>query len=90
VVPRPRDPGESTEPLPPSDADLIAAGRAGDAAAYDSLYRRHVAAIVYLASPPGKGELAGQPASISSAARRQGSASAEAWVTEVLDVANAL
>jgi RNA polymerase sigma factor (sigma-70 family) len=49
VVPRPRDPGESTEPLPPSDADLIAAGRAGDAAAYDSLYRRHVAAAHGLA-----------------------------------------
>ena len=49
VVPRPRDPGESTEPLPPGDADLIAAGRAGDAAAYDSLYRRHVAAAHGLA-----------------------------------------
>ena len=42
AVPRPRDPGESTEPLrldespeplPLSDADLIAACRAGDAAA---------------------------------------------------------
>src|SRR6266704_4022662 len=43
AVPRPRDPGESTEPLPPSDADLVAASRAGDAAAYDTLYRRHVA-----------------------------------------------
>jgi hypothetical protein len=48
------------------------------------------AAVAYLASPAGKGELAGQPARISPAARRQGSASAEAWVTEVLDVANAL
>jgi hypothetical protein len=52
------------------------------------------AAVAYLASPAGKGELAGhpasQPASSSPAARRQGSASAEAWVTEVLDVANAL
>ena len=49
--PDPADPppGESTEPLPPSDADLIAAGRAGDAAAYDSLYRRHVAAAHGLA-----------------------------------------
>ena len=49
VVPRPRDPGESTEPLPPSDVDLIAASRAGDAAAYDSLYRRHLAAAYGLA-----------------------------------------
>src|SRR6266536_1912398 len=48
AVPRPRDPGGSTE-LPPSDADLIAASRAGDAAAYDSLYRRHVAAAHGLA-----------------------------------------
>jgi RNA polymerase sigma factor (sigma-70 family) len=57
-VPRPRDPGESTEPLrlgetaeplPPSDADLIKASRTGDAAAYDSLYRRHVAAAHGLA-----------------------------------------
>ena len=44
VVPRPRDPGESTKPLPPSDVDLIAASRAGDAAVYDSFYRRHLAA----------------------------------------------
>ena len=58
AVPRPRDPGESTEPpgpggsaesLPPRDADLIAASRAGDAAAYDTLYRRHVAAAHSLA-----------------------------------------
>jgi hypothetical protein len=67
AVPRPRDPGESTEPLrldesaeplrpgesaeplPPSDADLIAASRAGDAAAYDTLYRRHVTAAHGLA-----------------------------------------
>ena len=48
-MPRPRDPGESTEPLPPSDVDLIAASRAGDAAAYDSLYRRHLAAAYGLA-----------------------------------------
>src|SRR5690348_11158923 len=52
AVPRPRDPGESTEPLrlgetaeslPPGDADLIKASRTGDAVACDSLYRRHVA-----------------------------------------------
>ena len=58
AVPRPRDPGEPTEPLrlgepaeplPPGDADLIAASRAGDAAAYDTLYRRHVAAAHSLA-----------------------------------------
>jgi hypothetical protein len=41
--------GESAEPLPPSDADLIAACRAGDAAAYDTLYRRHVTAAHGLA-----------------------------------------
>ena len=43
AVPRPRDPGEFTEPLrlddspeplPPSDVDLIAACRAGDSAAH--------------------------------------------------------
>ena len=58
AVPRPRDPGESTEPLrldespeplPLSDADLIAACRAGDAAAYDTLYRRRVTAAHGLA-----------------------------------------
>jgi RNA polymerase sigma factor (sigma-70 family) len=76
AVPRPRDPGEPTEPLrlgepaeslppgtpaeplrlgepaeslPSGDADLIAASRAGDAAAYDTLYRRHVAAAHSLA-----------------------------------------
>ncbi len=32
------------EPLPPSDTDLIAASRTGDAAAYATLYQRHVAA----------------------------------------------
>ena len=57
-MPRPRDPGEPAEPLrlgepaespPPGDADLIAASRAGDAAAYDTLYRRHVAAAHSLA-----------------------------------------
>jgi RNA polymerase sigma factor (sigma-70 family) len=58
AVPRPIDPGERTEPLrlgtpaeslPPGDADLIVASRAGDAAAYDTLYRRHVAAAHSLA-----------------------------------------
>src|SRR5580704_12132111 len=42
-------PGAPAEPLPPGDADLIAASRAGDAAAYDTLYRRHVAAANSLA-----------------------------------------
>jgi hypothetical protein len=41
--------GEPAEPLPPGDADLIAASRAGDAAAYDTLYRRHVASAHSLA-----------------------------------------
>jgi hypothetical protein len=48
-VPRPRDPGETAEPLLPSDADLIKASRSGDAAAYDFLFRRHVAAAHGLA-----------------------------------------
>ena len=48
-MPRPRDPGETAEPLLPSDADLIKASRTGDAAAYDSLFRRHVAAARGLA-----------------------------------------
>ena len=57
AVPRPRDPGEPTEPLrlgepaeslPPGDADLIAASRAGDAAAYDTLYRHVAAAHAWL------------------------------------------
>ena len=55
--PEPADPppteplhlGEPAEPLPPGDADLIAASRAGDAAAYDTLYRRHVASAHSLA-----------------------------------------
>jgi RNA polymerase sigma factor (sigma-70 family) len=38
-----------TEPLPPGDADLIAASRASDAAAFASLYERHVAAARNLA-----------------------------------------
>src|ERR1700685_224283 len=37
------------EPLPPSDVDLIAASRSGDAAAYAALYKRHVAAANSLA-----------------------------------------
>ena len=41
--------GEPADSLPPADADLIAASRAGDAAAYDTLYRRHVAAAHSLA-----------------------------------------
>ena len=40
---------DTAEPLLPSDADLIEASRTGDAAAYDSLYRRHVAAAHGLA-----------------------------------------
>ena len=48
-MPRPGDPGETAEPLRPGDADLIKASRTGDAAAYDSLYRRHVAAAHGLA-----------------------------------------
>ena len=32
------------EPMPPSDADLIAASRTGDPAAYATLYERHAAA----------------------------------------------
>src|SRR5487761_112718 len=39
----------SAEPLPPRDADLIAASRAGDAAPYATLYERHVAAARTLA-----------------------------------------
>jgi DNA-directed RNA polymerase specialized sigma24 family protein len=46
--PEPLRLGELTE-SPPGDADLIAASRAGDAAAYDTLYRRHVAAANSLA-----------------------------------------
>ena len=47
--PEPLRLGESAEPLPPSDADLIATCRAGDAAAYDTLCRRHVTAAHSLA-----------------------------------------
>lgn len=46
--PEPADPPPA-EPLPPGDTDLIAASRAGDAAAYDTLYRRHVASAHSLA-----------------------------------------
>lgn len=39
----------AAEPLPPSDADLIAASRSGDTTAYATLYRRHVTAAHGLA-----------------------------------------
>ncbi len=47
--PCPAEPLSLPLSLPPSDADLIAASRTGDAAAYDTLYRRHVAAAHSLA-----------------------------------------
>ena len=47
--PWPAEPLSLPLSLPPSDADLIAASRTGDAAAYDTLYRRHVAAAHSLA-----------------------------------------
>jgi RNA polymerase sigma factor (sigma-70 family) len=46
----------SAAPLPPSDADLIAASRAGDATAYDTLYRRHAAAARNLARQLVRGQ----------------------------------
>jgi RNA polymerase sigma factor (sigma-70 family) len=46
----------SPEPLPPSDADLIAASRTDDAAAYDTLYRRHAAAARNLARQLVRGQ----------------------------------
>jgi RNA polymerase sigma factor (sigma-70 family) len=46
----------SAESLPPSDADLIAASRTGDAAAYDTLYRRHAAAARNLARQLVRGQ----------------------------------
>ena len=46
----------SVEPLPPSDADLIAASRTGDATAYDTLYRRHAAAARSLARQLMRGQ----------------------------------
>jgi RNA polymerase sigma factor (sigma-70 family) len=52
AVPAQQEPAsalESAEPLPPSDADLIAASRSGDTAAYATLWRRHVAAANGLA-----------------------------------------
>jgi RNA polymerase sigma factor (sigma-70 family) len=55
----PRDPlpaDLSAEPLPPSDADLITASRTGDAAAYDTLYRRHVAVAHGLARQLVRGQ----------------------------------
>src|ERR1700759_2883151 len=44
------------DPLPPSDADLIAASRTGDAAAYDTLYRRHAAPARNLARQRVRGQ----------------------------------
>lgn len=51
-------PAESLSPetLPPSDADLIAASRSGDATAYDTLYRRHAAAARSLARQLVRGQ----------------------------------
>jgi RNA polymerase sigma factor (sigma-70 family) len=46
----------SLEPLPPSDADLIAASRTGDATAYDTLYRRHATAARSLARQLRRGQ----------------------------------
>jgi RNA polymerase sigma factor (sigma-70 family) len=46
----------SAEALPPSDADLIAASRTGDAAAYAILYQRHVAAAHGLARQLVRGQ----------------------------------
>ncbi len=47
---------DGTEPLPPSDADLITATRTGDAAAYDTLYRRHATAARTLARQLARGQ----------------------------------
>jgi len=44
------------EPLPPGDADLIAASRTGDVAAYATLYQRHVAAAHGLARQLVRGQ----------------------------------
>jgi RNA polymerase sigma factor (sigma-70 family) len=55
LLPGPRPAGSPppepprSEPLPPSDADLIAASRAADSAAYAVLYERHAAAARSLA-----------------------------------------
>jgi RNA polymerase sigma factor (sigma-70 family) len=46
---KPASAPESAGPLPPGDAVLIAASRSGDAAAYATLYQRHVAAANSLA-----------------------------------------
>ncbi len=43
-------------PLPPGDADLIAASRTGDATAYGTLYRRHAAAARNLARQLVRGQ----------------------------------
>jgi hypothetical protein len=98
----PRDPLPayvSAEPLPPSEADLIAACRAGDAAAYDTLYRRHVTAAHGLARQLVRNRAEADDVVAETVAKildllhrggGPGSAPAEAWVTEVLDVANAL
>jgi hypothetical protein len=49
----------AAESLPPSDAELIAASRSGDTAAYAALYERNVAAANGLARQlvrgPGRG-----------------------------------
>ncbi len=46
----------SAEPLPPGDADLIAASRTGDAAAYATMYQRHLAAAHGLARQLVRGQ----------------------------------
>jgi len=53
--PLPAEP-RSAEPLPPSDADLIAASRTGDAAAYAALYQRHAATAHGLARQLVRGQ----------------------------------
>ncbi|WP_152648940.1 RNA polymerase sigma factor, partial [Streptacidiphilus anmyonensis] len=45
TVPAPGGPVDEGAPLGPSDAELTAAVRAGDDAAYEELYRRHSAAV---------------------------------------------
>ncbi|MFC5907147.1 RNA polymerase sigma factor, partial [Streptacidiphilus monticola] len=44
-VPQPGGPVDDDGELPPSDAELTAAVRAGDDSAYEELYRRHSAAV---------------------------------------------
>ena len=53
--PLPAEP-RSAEPLPPGDADLIAASRTGDAAAYATLYQRHAPAAHGLARQLVRGQ----------------------------------